>query len=256
MKKVLLGTNWKMHKTTEEATTYTKELLQLVKDYNQFQFFIIPPYTDLWEVRRIAEKSELLIGAQNMHYEDEGAYTGEISPKMLKEIGINIVELGHSERRQYYNENDYSVNKKAAVAIKNEFIPLICVGEYLEDKKYGITEEVIRKQVKIALYGISSKDIQKIWLAYEPVWAIGVNGIPAEPSYASKVHTCIRNVLNELYGSEIAKEVPILYGGSVNEENGVKLIQEKDIDGLFIGRSAWDVSNFRVIVEKLSKITC
>jgi L-erythrulose 1-phosphate isomerase len=252
MEKVLLGTNWKMHKTVKEALDYTKDLLELVKDYEQYQFFIIPPYTDLWEVKNIAKGTGLLIGAQNMHFEDEGAFTGEISPKMLKEIGIDVVEIGHSERRQYYNETDYTVNRKVIAGIKYGFTPLICVGENMIDKEYGVTKEVIAKQMKIALHNIARQDVLKVWIAYEPVWAIGVNGVAAEPSYASMVQSNMRNVLVELYDEETANKIPILYGGSVNEDNAVELMKQKDIDGLFIGRSAWDVNRFRNIVERIS----
>jgi L-erythrulose 1-phosphate isomerase len=254
LKKILLGTNWKMHKTVEEALKYTNALKELAKDFSQFKFFIIPPYTDLWHVKKELGDSGILLGAQNMHWEEEGAFTGEISPRMLKEIGIDIIELGHSERRQYYNENDYTVNKKAVAALEKGFIPLICIGEYIEDKNYGVTEEVIGRQLKIALHGVSDEDVQKVWIAYEPVWAIGANGIPAEPSYASKVQSHIRKVLMSLYGEEIAREIPILYGGSVNIENCEALIQQRDIDGLFIGRAAWNTESFRVITEKVSKL--
>lgn len=251
MKRVLLGTNWKMHKTAEEAVNYTKELKELSRDFEGFEIFIIPPYTDLWEVKKIVKDSSILLGAQNMHWEDEGAYTGEISPKMLKEIGINIIELGHSERRQYYNETDFTVNKKVLAALNYGMIPLICVGERLEDKEYGISKEVLARQVKLALKDVTEDQVPKIWIAYEPVWAIGEQGIPAKPDYIGEIHTHIRNVLIELYGEKSAKLIPILYGGSVNIDNSVPFIQQPNVDGLFIGRSAWDAKSFRDIMVKI-----
>lgn len=253
MKRILLGTNWKMYKTVEETEAYIKELKYLADDYKQFQFFVIPPYTDLWHIKNQLENTSILYGAQNMHWEDEGPFTGEISPKMLKEIGINIAEIGHSERRQYYNENDYSVNNKVLAALKYDFIPLICVGENLLQKNYGVAEDVISCQLKIALNGVIKEDAVKIWIAYEPIWAIGTSGIPAEPSYASKIQTKMRMVLTELYGKEYANKIQILYGGSVNEENALSLIKQPNVDGLFIGRSAWKIETFRKICEQISK---
>jgi len=254
LKRVFLGTNWKMHKTAEEAIAYTKELNELTHDIEGFEIFIIPPYTDLWKVKKLVDNSNILLGAQNMHWEDEGAYTGEISPKMLKEIGIDIIELGHSERRQYYNETDFTVNKKVIAALKYEFTPLICVGEKLEDKEYGISKEVLAKQVKLALDGVLKNQVSKIWIAYEPVWAIGEQGIPAEPGYIGEIHTYIRNVLKELYGEKSGNIVPILYGGSVNIDNCVDFIKQPNVDGLFIGRSAWDAKSFHNIMVKISGV--
>lgn len=252
MKKILLGTNWKMHKTAKEAIEYTKELIELSREFSEYKIFIIPPYTDLWEVKKIVDGSSILLGAQNMHWEDEGAYTGEISPKMLKEIGIDIIELGHSERRQYYNETDFTVNKKVIAALNYNMTPLICIGEKLEDKEYSISKEVLARQVKLALNGVSLTQASKIWLAYEPVWAIGEQGIPAEPEYIGIIHTHIRGVLTELYGEKTASTIPILYGGSVNINNAVPFISQPNVDGLFVGRSAWNTRSFREIMEDLS----
>lgn len=252
MKKFLLGTNWKMHKTVEEAKAYTMELIELTKELDRFTFFIIPPYTDLWEIKNLVKGTHMLIGSQNMHWEEEGEFTGEISPKMLREIGIDIVELGHSERRRYFNETDFTVNKKVLSALRYGFTPLICVGENSEDKEYGVTQEVIGKQVKIALHGVSKEDVVNTWIAYEPVWAIGASGVPAEPSYAGKVHTHIRGILEDLYGEEVAKKVPLLYGGSVNLENALPLSKQKNVDGLFIGRTAWVAKSFRKVADLLT----
>ncbi|MDF2614601.1 MAG: triosephosphate isomerase [Clostridia bacterium] len=253
MNKFLLGTNWKMHKTEQEALAYTEVLKEAAKEYEEYQFFIIPPYTDLKGVKQLLKDSTIILGAQNMHWESEGPYTGEISPEMLKEIGINLIELGHSERRQYYNENDFDLNKKIKAAVRYGFIPLLCVGEYTEDKEYGVTQEVLSKQIKIALHGVSATDASKVWIAYEPVWAIGVNGIPADVNYVRQVHESIREVLVSLYGNETAHAMPILYGGSVNPGNALELSKQPHVDGLFVGRSAWDMITFKQIMELLNK---
>lgn len=251
MKKFLLGTNWKMNKTLDEAITYSKKLVRLVEAHSQYNYFIIPPYTHLTEVKKALGESKVMLGAQNMHWEDFGAYTGEISPKMLSDIGIDLIELGHSERRQYYNENDFDLNKKLKAGLKHNFTPLLCIGEYMVDKEYGITREVIKKQVKIGMFEVSKEEALKVWLAYEPVWAIGENGIPAEPSYVAVVHGYIREQLVELYGEEVGNKIPILYGGSVNAANCVELSNQENVDGLFIGRSAWDIQKFEEIINLL-----
>jgi triosephosphate isomerase len=251
VKKLLLGTNWKMHKTVEQAVKYTKELVELTREVDEFKIFIIPPYTDLWQVKSLVEGSHILFGAQNMHWEDKGAYTGEISPAMLKEIGIDIIELGHSERRQYYNETDFTVNKKVLTALKYDFTALICIGERLEEKESGTSQEVLARQVKLALKGVLPQQLSKIWIAYEPVWAIGENGIPAEPGYIGEIHTCIRRVLEDLYGEELTASIPVLYGGSVNIDNSLEFIRQPNVDGLFIGRSAWEAPDFYNIMMKI-----
>ncbi|MBM7623371.1 triosephosphate isomerase [Sporohalobacter salinus] len=187
-----------------------------------------------------------------MHWKREGAYTGEISPLMLDEIGVDIVELGHSERRQYYNENNIDINKKAKTALDFNFTPLICVGENYEAKKYGISEEMIRKQLKIIFNNIKREEAKKLLIAYEPVWAIGEKGEPAKPEYAEKIHILIRSYLEEKYDNMTSKNIPLIYGGSVNNENALKFLTRTNIDGLFIGRAAWDVESFLNIIHKIN----
>jgi len=254
MKKLLLGTNWKMNKTLAEGMDYTHALMRVIKKYPQFDFFIIPPYTHLWKIREliISENASLKLGAQNMHYEDAGQFTGEISPVMLKEIGVNIVELGHSERREYFNETDKTVNLKTLAALRHSFTPLICIGEKLEDKTYGVSKEMLAKQLKIALKNVPSGAIGKFWVAYEPVWAIGVNGIPAKASYVEEIHNFLRSVLIELYGNA-GKNIPLLYGGSVNIDNAKDYVHFENLDGLFIGRSAWETDLFEEIMASVTK---
>ena len=251
LKQFLLGTNWKMHKTFEEAEEYADGLKKMVARFPQFSYFIIPPYTHLREMKESLLETSVMLGAQNMHWEDQGAYTGEISPRWLHDLGINIAELGHSERRQYYHENDEDLNKKVFAALKYKMTPLLCVGEYANDKAYGVTPEVIRRQIKIGLFGLTKEQAASVWVAYEPVWAIGESGVPADPEYVEWVHGIIREQLIELF-EETGKEVPILYGGSVNPNNCVELAHRENVDGLFIGRSAWDLSQFEEIMSLLS----
>lgn len=254
MKKFLLGTNWKMNKTMAEATQYTNELMEIIGKYSQFEIFIIPPHTHLWKIKELidAKKSTLKLGAQNMHYEDNGQFTGEISPVMLKEIGLDIVELGHCERRQYFNETDETVNLKTLAALKHGLLPLICIGEKMADRNYGVSKEMLATQMKIALKNVTAAEIGKFWIAYEPIWAIGVNGIPAETPYVNEIHNALRDVLLELYG-DAGKNVPLLFGGSVNINNASEYAQLENVDGLFIGRSAWEPDLFEEIMVSVEK---
>lgn len=248
MKRFYFGTNFKMHKTAAETAHFVQAFSQTVREYAQYRYFIIPSYTSLWQARRSIDERgvPILLGAQNMHDRDSGAYTGEISPGQLKEIGIDLIELGHSERRQYYNETDPSVNAKVLSAISHGFTPLICIGEHISEKCYGISEDVIRQQIKIALHGVVQPD--NVMIAYEPVWAIGESGIEADPPYIEHIHSVIHSALIELFG-ESGNAVPLLYGGSVNLGNAAKYARLSHVDGLFIGRSAWDPYQFHRIVE-------
>lgn len=252
MKKFLLGTNWKMNKTTAEGLSYTDALTDIISAYPEFDFFIIPPFVQLWKIKDLitSKNSRLMLGAQNVHYEDCGQFTGEISPVQLKEIGINILEIGHSERRQYFNETDFSVNLKTLSGLRHGFTPLVCIGDSMQDKEYGVSKEVLAQQLKIALHDVSAEDAQKVWIAYEPVWAIGVNGIPAEAPLVEDIHNHLRGVLIELYG-ESGKNIPLLFGGSVNIDNAKQYAVFENVDGLFIGRSAWQPDSFKAIMQSL-----
>lgn len=256
MKKFLLGTNWKMNKTLAEGLDYTTGLTTIIAPYSQFEFFIIPPYTHLWKIKEAitAQKSPLKLGAQNMHQQDSGQFTGEISPVMLAEIGIDIIELGHSERRQYFNETDQTVNLKTLAALKHGFTPLICIGEQLVDKDYHVSKEMLAKQLKIALNDVLADDIGNFWIAYEPVWAIGVNGIPAETPYVEEIHDFLRSILIDRYGARGA-DVPLLFGGSVNINNARDYALLKNVDGLFIGRSAWEPDLFKAIIVAVGDLS-
>lgn len=251
MKKIYVGTNWKMHKTISEGIEYCRKLRTLASDLDErIQLFIIPPHTHLTTLRK--ETGErILLGAQNMHWENEGPFTGEISPVMLKEIGIDLIELGHSERRQYYNENDFDLNKKVLSALRHEILPLLCIGETSEQKEYGISEEALAIQLKIALKEVTPAQTKNLWIAYEPVWAIGAGGTEAEPDYVYKMHDFIRSVLVDLFGKEEGNSIPVLFGGSVNINNAVRYLQGRNVNGLFIGRSAWDLQKFTPILRDI-----
>lgn len=251
MKRIWIGTNWKMTKTIEEGISYTKELKRISEMISDnIELFIIPPYTSLVTIKGVIRDSRIQLGAQNMHWEDSGAFTGEISPKMLDEIGINLIELGHSERRQYFNENDEDLNKKVHAALKYHFRPLICIGENRKQKEQGISKEVLASQIKVCLRNVPEEQALNVMIAYEPVWAIGENGVPADAGYVREVHAFLRDTLNQLYPS-VGKEIPILYGGSVNKDNFLQYIDVEHVNGLFIGRAAWDIESFECILKSL-----
>lgn len=250
-KKLYIGTNTKMYKTIAQTLPFLSRLGSLTSDIdrNRCEIFVIPSYTSLESVKSIAKGGKITLGAQNMCWEDEGQFTGEISPLMLKEVGAEIVELGHSERRHVLHEDDIMINKKIHAALRHEFTPLLCVGEKEEQKRYKINKEIIRMQLKIGLWNVTPQQARHIWIAYEPVWAIGENGKPATKEYADEIHGVIKETLVELFGKEIGTAIPILYGGSVNAENACELIKMPNIDGLFIGRSAWNADNFSRIIH-------
>lgn len=252
MNEIWIGTNWKMTKTIEESLFYTKNLIQVSKQLSPYiKLFIIPSFTALAAVKKITGASNIYLGAQNMHWEEKGPYTGEISPIMLNEIGINIVELGHSERREYFNENNQSINKKAISALKYNMKPLICIGESLVEKNNHISQEVLAMQLKTSLKDLTEKQIKNVMIAYEPVWAIGEKGLPATADYIENIHNFLRKVLYDKFGKD-SLNVPLLYGGSVNRNNFEKYLKIKNVDGLFIGRSAWDIDNYKKLLFSLN----
>jgi L-erythrulose 1-phosphate isomerase len=249
-----IGTSWKMNKTLQDAVDYVTLLKNDLENNDNTTIFLVVPFTHLWKIKEMVKDTNILVGAQNMHWQEFGAFTGEISPIMLKEIGIDLVELGHSERRQFYNENDYDINKKVLAALKQDIMPLICVGEQLVHREFKLTQEVISCQIKIALNKVKDEDFGKIWIAYEPVWAIGEGGTPALPEEVSEVHLNIRQILNELYGINKGPKIPILYGGSVNISNCNDLLQQEEVDGLFLGRSALEPGSFLDIINTVRDI--
>lgn len=250
--KFWIGTSWKMNKTLGEALSFAEGLKRAEADSDpRIQRFVIPPFTAVREVKVALAETRVKVGAQNMHWEDVGAWTGEISPLMLKDCGLDIIELGHSERRAHFGETDHTVGLKTEAAVRHGFIPLICIGETLQDRERGQAVNVLAAQVRSALqYLNEAQKSAPILLAYEPVWAIGENGIPASAEYADDRQAEIAQVAEALLG----RPVPCLYGGSVNPDNCEELISCKHIDGLFIGRSAWQVDGYLGLLEKCSAV--
>ncbi len=256
LKKLYLGTNTKMYKTIADTRTFLTELDRHTKDIGRenLELFVLPSFTTLQEAKKCVASGRIRLGAQNMGWEEEGQFSGEISPLMLKEVGAEIVMIGHSERRHVLGETDDMENRKVLCALLHGFTPLLCIGETRKEKETGISDEILRSQLKLGLRGVSGEKSKRLWIAYEPVWAIGVDGVPASKEYAQEKHGVIRACLTELFGKENGDRIPILYGGSVNPDNAPELIRMKNIDGLFIGRSAWEASRFDSMIRSVLPI--
>ncbi|MBB4952160.1 triosephosphate isomerase [Agrobacterium vitis] len=247
-----IGTSWKMNKTLTQALVFAETLAQADQSrHPRIQPFIIPPFTAVQQVKQALVQTSIKVGAQNMHWADEGAWTGEISPLMLKDCGMDLVELGHSERRSHFGETDETVGLKVEAAVKHGLIPLICIGESLKEREEGRAKDVLERQVRAALGRLKPQQHKaEILLAYEPVWAIGEGGIPATADYADARHAEIAKVARSVLG----RSIPCLYGGSVNPGNCEELISSPHIDGLFIGRSAWHVEGYLDILARVARI--
>jgi triosephosphate isomerase len=243
-----IGTSWKMNKTLDQARVFAEGLAAADRDRDpRIQRFVIPPFTAVRQVKEWLSGTSVKVGAQNMHWADEGAWTGEISPVMLRDCNLDIVELGHSERREHFGETDETVGLKTEAAVRHGLIPLICIGETLAERESGRAQDVLETQVRGALGKLTGDQKNAtILLAYEPVWAIGVNGIPATSDYADARQAEIVAVAQNVLG----RRVPCLYGGSVNPGNCEELISCPHIDGLFIGRSAWNVDGYLDILAR------
>ena len=247
MRKKVIAGNWKMNMLPNEAMAFIEGLAPLVKDA-EAEVILCVPYTDLFYSLLTAQDTKIKIGAQNMHWEESGAYTGEVSGKMLKSIGVEYVIIGHSERRQYFNENDETVNKKVKAAFDNKLNPIVCVGETLEQRESGKAEEIITTQTKLALEGLSDEQVKNTIIAYEPIWAIGT-GKTATADDANNAIKAIRNEIAKNYGQNIANEVIIQYGGSVKASNAKELFNTTDIDGGLVGGASLKVEEFAKIVN-------
>ena len=247
MRKKLIAGNWKMNKLPTETAALVKEIAELAPNPG-CDVLVCTPYTNLWCAVDAAKGTSIKVGAENLHFEDKGAFTGEISADMLKDISVDYVIIGHSERRQYFAETDETVNKKTIKALEKGLIPIVCVGEMLEDRQKGITAELIRMQTKIALLNISLEDMKKVVIAYEPVWAIGT-GVTATNEEANEVCALIRSCICELYDKETSENVRILYGGSMNAKNAAGLLSMSDIDGGLIGGASLKAEDFSVIIK-------
>ncbi|ADY73235.1 triosephosphate isomerase [Desulfurobacterium thermolithotrophum DSM 11699] len=246
MRRFLIAGNWKMHKTVSEAIELVRELKNLVKDVSDRDILICPPFTALYPVSKELEGSNITLGGQNMYFEEQGAFTGEISPLMLKSVGCSYVILGHSERRHIFGESDELINKKVLSSINHGLIPILCVGELLEERENGKTKEVVEEQIREGLKNVN-KDAEFV-IAYEPVWAIGT-GKTATPELAEEVHLFIREVLSDMFGNEKASSVKILYGGSVKPENAAGLLKMENIDGALVGGASLKAESFAKIVK-------
>ncbi len=247
---VWVGTSWKMNKTLAEAMAFAEGLAAAdSRREPSIQRFVIPPFTAVRDVKARLAGTSVKVGAQNMHWDDHGAWTGEISPVMLVDCGLDLVELGHSERREHFGETDETVGLKVAAAVRHGLIPLVCIGETLADRDSGTADDVLAREVRGALgrLGASQRDAP-VLLAYEPVWAIGDRGIPATADYADARQARILDVAADVLG----RRVPCLYGGSVNAGNCAELVLCPHIDGLFIGRSAWNLAGYLDILARVS----
>ncbi|MBD3245791.1 MAG: triose-phosphate isomerase [Candidatus Omnitrophica bacterium] len=248
MRKPLIAGNWKMHKIVSEAVELTKNIVQGVADVSAADVLVCPPFTALAPVYKELESSSVQLGAQNVHWETQGAFTGEVSPLMVKDAGCEYVIVGHSERRQYFGETDQTVNKRLNAVLGVGLIPVLCIGESLQEREAEQTSTVIEKQLRDGLNGISEEDARQMVIAYEPVWAIGT-GKTATPEQAGEVHHAIRAWLSEAYSQECAAGIRILYGGSVKPGNIGELMTKEDIDGALVGGASLTADSFVGIVK-------
>lgn len=248
MRRKLIAANWKMYKTPEQTRTFFHDFLPMVAGHDRDEICVCPPFVDLPAAVESAKGSNVAIGGQNVFWEKEGAYTGEISCAMLQAVGCTHVIIGHSERRQYFGETDDTVNAKLKAALEAGLTPIVCVGEVLEEREAGLTDDVLRRQCNRALYKISGKKAGKLVVAYEPVWAIGT-GKTATPAIASEAHLLIRGEVAKALGDDLASNLRILYGGSVKPDNAKALMSEEEIDGALVGGASLDPKSFTAIVK-------
>ena len=247
----VIAGNWKMNNTPAETTALINAMKPLVKDAD-CDVVICAPYIDLFAAMAAAEGSNIKIGAENCHWAEKGAFTGEVSAEMLKAAGVPYVIIGHSERRQYFGETDETVRDRVRAALNAGLKVILCVGEVLSERQLGITAEVVRKQTKVALSGVSEEELKDIIIAYEPVWAIGT-GLTATPEQANEVCKLIRELIAELYSKDAADRFVIQYGGSMNDANAKDLLAQYDVDGGLIGGASLKADKFAAIVAAASK---
>ena len=247
-RKTIIAGNWKMNKTLSETKAFADELKPLMGRPNWCEVVLCVPYVNIQAAVRMFKECRVSIGAENCHFESHGAYTGEVSPEMLKELGVKYVVIGHSERRQYYNETDFTVNKKVHAALEAGLRPILCVGESLEQRELGVTEELITYQVKVALAGLNESQVRRVVIAYEPIWAIGT-GKTATAEQAGAVCSHIRAIIRKQYGARVARAVTIQYGGSMNAKNAAELLAQPDIDGGLIGGASLKPDDFIAIIN-------
>ena len=244
---IIVG-NWKLNKTVREAAALVTSLQTLVADVTDVEIVVAPVFTGLSAVAQALAAGDIRLAAQDVFWEDSGAFTGEVSPGMLKDVGCDYVIIGHSERRQYFSETNENVNRKAKAAHTHGLIPIICAGESLEEREAGKTGAVVKDHVLNGIVGLSADQITSTVIAYEPVWAIGT-GHNATPDQAQEVHALIRSLLSEIYSPDVASQVRIQYGGSVKPDNAAALIAQPDVDGALVGTASWEAESFAQIVK-------
>ena len=247
MRKPIIAGNWKMNKTIKEGVEFVAAIKEQVKD-TDVEVVLCAPATLLKDLKQAAAGTNIKIGAQNMHFEDGGAFTGEIAPAMLKEIDVDYVIIGHSERRQYFNETDETVNKKVLKALETGIRPILCVGESLEEREAGTTKDVVKGQIEKAFATVAADAVQDVVVAYEPIWAIGT-GKTATSEQANDVIAYIRELVSGLYNSEISEDVQIQYGGSVKPANVVEIMNQSDIDGALVGGASLQPDSYVELVN-------
>ena len=247
-RKTIIAGNWKMNKTATETKKFAEEIRPILPRAKWCEVVICVPAVNVPAALKAFKDLHIAVGAENLHYEPSGAYTGEVSADMLKDLGVKYVIIGHSERRQYFGETDISVNKKVHAALEAGLHPIICVGESLEQRDMGVTLELIALQVKSALSGVAAEKVRKCVIAYEPIWAIGT-GRTATAEQAAEVCTAIRATIRNLYGARVARSITIQYGGSMNPKNAAELLAQSDVDGGLIGGAALKPDQFVEIVN-------
>jgi len=248
-KKPFIAGNWKLNKTVSEALELISSLKEACQGITEAEIVAIPPFTALNSVASHIQDSPITLGAQNLFWEDNGAFTGEISASMLVDVGCSYVVIGHSERRQHFDETNESVNKKIRAALSHGLTPIFCMGESLEERESGKTMGKVESQILEGLVGIESEDSRKIVFAYEPIWAIGT-GLTASPDQAEDIHNFIRNILAEKYGNDVSSCAIILYGGSVKPDSTFSLLSEKDINGVLVGGASLKADSFAEIIKE------
>ena len=248
IKKPIVAANWKMYKTPQEGVDFISELSNLLLDKEKPTIIFCPPFTSLFHMNEMISDLDMSLGAQNVYFEKEGAFTGEISVNMLKSCSVQYVFIGHSERRHIFNESNKDTNRKIHTVLDNEIIPIFCVGEKLDDRESNNTRTILLEQLEEGLAGVNIDALDRIIIAYEPVWAIGT-GVNALPNQVQESHKMIRDILMELYDNNLNIDIPILYGGSVKPDNSEELINTKGVDGFLIGGASLNLDTFSKIIE-------
>jgi len=250
MRRKVVAGNWKMNMTDPEAVELVRQLKESLKFFKEVELVVCPPFTSLCSTSKVLTNSNIGLGAQNLFWESSGAYTGEVSAEMLLSVGCKYIIIGHSERRQYFGEDNQSVNRKVKTAIERGLTPIMCVGERLEQREAGKTEAVVEDHIRGGFEGLSSHEVGRAIIAYEPVWAIGT-GKTATPEQANEVHLFIRELIKELYDADLSSRTRILYGGSVKPENARSLIEQPELDGFLVGGASLKAESFAAVAGEV-----